>query len=147
MFTYGGDATIALPAHEVFAFVAAPENLPRWSDVSYVEKLTDGPMGLGTRVKMTMGQGPMRATSEFEVSEWEDDRTLTFKTVPPHWLLWDATYRVEAVGPSSSRITTNGQITLSGIRRVLEPVIRNELSKGEQGELDRLKAILEERPA
>jgi len=107
--TYSGEAIIDQSAAEVFAYATAPENLPKWSDVSYVEKLTDGPMGIGTRVKMTMGQPPMRATADFEISEWEENRTWTYKTIPPHWLLWDATFRVESVGPSSTRISTDGK--------------------------------------
>ena len=143
MITYDGEATINRTAEEVFAFASAPENLPRWTDVSDVEKLTDGPMGLGSRVKLAMGKKPMRAIAEFEISEWEENRAFTWKTVPPLWMLWDANYQIEPLGPSSCRITTEGQITLSGIRRALEPMIRSEMAKREQGELDLLKEILE----
>jgi hypothetical protein len=142
--SYDGEATINRPTSEVFAYATEPKNLPQWSDVSYVEMLTNGPIGLGSRLKITMGQGPMRATSDFEVSEWEQDRTWMYKTLPPHWLLWDATYRVEPLGPSSTRVTTHGDIRISGMRRILEPIIRRELSIGEQGELNKLKTILED---
>jgi uncharacterized protein YndB with AHSA1/START domain len=143
MFTYEGETTIARPAEEVFAFAADPENLPKWTDTSQVEVLTDGPMGLGTRLKVTMGKGPLRATADFETSEWEENRSWTYKTIPPHWLLWDATYRVEPIDASSSKFSTSGQISISGFRRLLEPLVRGELAKGEQAELERLKAIVE----
>jgi hypothetical protein len=142
--TYDGQATIERSAEEVFAYASLPENLLEWSDVSSVERLTDGPVRVGSRMKITMGKPPLRATSDYEISEWEENRRWTYKTIPPNWILWDATYVLEPLGPSSTRISTSGQITLKGIRRALEPVIRNELSKGEQGELDRLKALLEE---
>lgn len=109
MINYDGETTIDRPASEVFAFATAPENLPKWSDVSEVEMLSDGPMGVGTTLRMTMGRGPMRATTEFETSEWEEDRTWTFRTVPPSWILWNATYLVEPLGPSSSRFSTRAR--------------------------------------
>jgi hypothetical protein len=145
--TYDGEATINRPAEEVFRFASAPENLPKWSDVSDVERLTEGPMGLGSRVKLAMGKKPMRATAVFEISEWDEDRAFTWNTVPPLWILWDASYRIDSLGPSSCRIITEGQITLSGVRRALEPMIRSEMAKREQGELDVLKDLLEATPA
>jgi hypothetical protein len=141
--TYDGEATINRTPAEVFAFASAPENLPKWTDVSDVEKLTDGPMGLGSRVKLAMGKKPMRAIAEFEISEWEENRAWSWKAVPPLWILWDATYRIEPLGPSSCRITTEGQLTLSGIRRGLEPMVRREIAKREQDELDLLRGLLE----
>lgn len=130
----------------MFAYAAAWENLPEWSDVSDIAKLTDDPVGLGTRLRMTMGKGPMRATVDYDTTEWEPDRTWSYRTVPPAWILWDATYSVEQIGPTSTRITTHGQITLKGWRRILEPMIRGEVGKSEQLELDKLKTILEQQP-
>ena len=43
-------------------------NLPEWSDVSDVAMLTDDPVGQGSRLRMTMGEGPMRATLDFDIS-------------------------------------------------------------------------------
>ena len=144
--TYDGAATINRSAEEVFVFASAPVNLPKWSDVSDVQKLTDGPMGLGSRVRLAMGQKPMRAIAEFEISEWEENRAWTWKTVPPLWIIWDASYRIEPLGPSSCRITTEGQITLNGMRRVLEPMVRREVAKREQDELDLLRELLDGTP-
>ena len=45
-----------------------------------------------------------------------------------------------------SRIATHGQITLKGWRRMLEPLVRGEVGKNEQLELDRLKADIEQQP-
>ncbi len=146
MISYEGEAIIERPVGQVFAYAAAWENLPEWSDVSDISKLTDDPVGLGTRLRITMGKGPMRATVDYDTTEWEPDRTWSYSTVPPAWILWDATYSVEPISPTSTRITTHGQIKLTGWRRILEPMVRGEVSKGEQLELDKLKTILEQQP-
>ena len=146
MIEYQGETIIERPVDQVFAYAADYKNLPEWSDVSDVAMLTDDPVGQGTRLRMTMGKGPMRATVEYDTAEWEPNRTWSYTTVPPAWILWDATYSVEPISQSSTRITTHGQIRLKGWRRILEPLVRGEVGKGEQLELDKLKAIIEEMP-
>jgi Polyketide cyclase / dehydrase and lipid transport len=144
--TYQGETIIERPVDQVFAYAAAYENLPQWSDVSDVAMLTDDPIGQGTRLRMTMGKGPMRATLDFDTAEWEPNRIWSYTTVPPASILWDATYSLEPISATSTRIITHGQITLKGWRRMLEPLVRAEVGKGEQLELDKLKTIIEQLP-
>ncbi len=147
MIEYQGETIIERPVDQVFAYAAAYKNLPEWSDVSDVAMLTDDPVGQGSRLRMTMGKGPMRATLDFDIAAWEPNQTWSYTTVPPAWILWDATYSVEPISPTPTRITTHGQITLKGWRRILEPLVRGEVGKNEQLELDKLKTIIEQLPS
>ncbi len=40
-------------------FTTTFENFPRWSDVTKVKRLSNGPVGLGSRLQLEMGKGPM----------------------------------------------------------------------------------------
>jgi hypothetical protein len=48
---------------------------------------------------------------------------------------------------SESRLSTSGEFRLHGLWRLLQPIVAREVSRGEAGELERLKAILESAPA
>jgi uncharacterized membrane protein len=49
MIVYKGEIVINRPVAEVFDFATTFENLPLWSDVTTVKRLSNGPVGLGTR--------------------------------------------------------------------------------------------------
>jgi uncharacterized protein YndB with AHSA1/START domain len=59
MIAYNGEIVIDRPVAEVFEFATTFENFPRWSDVTTVKRLSNGPVGLGTRLQLEMGKGPM----------------------------------------------------------------------------------------
>ena len=56
---------------------------------------------------------------------------------------WEAEVAVEP-DEAGSRLSTSGTFRLHGWRRLLEPLVRGEIQRGEAAELDRLKAILED---
>jgi len=143
MIAYEGEIVINRPVAEVFDFATTFENFPRWSDVTSVKRLSTGPVGLGTRIQLEMGKGPMKSQNDFETVGWEEDRNWTFKTVSASPIVWDGMFRFEPLGPESTRVRAAGQVTLKGLRKLLEPVVRAELRKTEQAELETLKGILE----
>ena len=55
---------------------------------------------------------------------------------------WLATTDLEADG-TGTRMTYAGEIRFKGVQRLLEPLIRGEVSRGEAKEAERLKALLE----
>ena len=142
MIAYNGEIVINRPVAEVFDFATTFENFPRWSDVTTVRRLSEGPVGLGTRIQLEMGKGPMKSQNDFETVKWEKDRNWTFKTVSSSPIVWDGMFGFEPLGPESTRVRAAGQVTLKGLRRLLEPLVRGELRKTEQAELETLKGIL-----
>ena len=143
MIVYKGEIVINRPVAEVFDFATTFENFPRWSDVTTVKRLSKGPVGLGTRLQLEMGKGPMKSQIDFETIGWEKDRNWTFKTVSASPIVWDGMFGFEALGPQSTHVRAAGQVTLKGLRKLLEPLVRGELRKNEQAELETLKGILE----
>ena len=143
MIAYDGEVVIDRPVAEVFDFATTFENFPRWSDVTTVKRLSNGPVGLGTRLQLEMGKGPMKSQIDFETIGWEKDRNWTFRTVSASPIVWDGMFGFEPLGPESTHVRAAGQVTLKGWRKLLEPLVRGELRKNEQAELETLKAILE----
>src|SRR6185503_2743381 len=92
------------PLGEVFAFVTDQRNTPQWqAGLLEVQRLTDGPSGVGTRhalVRSFLGRR-MEATNEY--TAFEADRLVTFKTIsgPP----LEASYFFEPAG-DGTRLTS-----------------------------------------
>ena len=60
------------PIDEVFAFLAAGENDPKFSPrVQEIRKTTDGPAGVGTVYASTVKDAGMKTKREFELTEFE----------------------------------------------------------------------------
>jgi uncharacterized protein YndB with AHSA1/START domain len=62
---------VARPIEEVFAFLANGENDPKFSPrVQEIRKITDGPIGVGTRFASTVKDAGMTTKREFELTEF-----------------------------------------------------------------------------
>jgi len=67
-----GSAVVDRPVEEVFAFLADGSNDPKFSPrVQEIEKVTDGPPGVGTVYKSTVKDAGMTTQREFEITEFE----------------------------------------------------------------------------
>lgn len=143
MITYEGAIVISRPVAEVFDYATTFEYFPRWTDVISMKRLSNGPVDVGTRVQLEMGRWPLKSQIDFETVVWERDRNWTFKTVSASPIVWDGKFVFEPLGPESTQVRTAGEVTLKGLRKLLEPVVRGELRKSEQAELETLKGILE----
>ncbi len=146
MIMYQGHIVIGRPVAEVFDYTTTVENFTNWSDTHSVKRLTNGALGVGSRLLLDMGRGPMRTQIEFETIAYEKDRRWDFKTISEGPIRWDGSYGFEPEGASSTRVRIEGQVTLRGWRRLLEPIVRAELRREEQAELERLKALIENGP-
>lgn len=145
MIVYDGETVINRPLSEVFEYTTTLENLPDWSDTNSVTASSSGAPGPGTRFSLDMGKGPMRSLIEFQTIGWEKDHSWRFKTVSAGPILWDGSYEFAQVGKDSTMVSTAGRVTMKGWRKLLEPLVRAELRKGEQAELETLKLRLESR--
>jgi carbon monoxide dehydrogenase subunit G len=70
---FEGTAEIDRPIAEVFAFLAAGTNDPRFSPrVRRIEKKTDGPVGVGTVFVSTVKDAGMTTGREFRITELDE---------------------------------------------------------------------------
>lgn len=72
-----GHVVIARPMDEVFDYVADQRNEPDYNDrMTRVEKLTEGPIGVGTRFRATAGRFPFGTDIEVETTGFDRPRYL-----------------------------------------------------------------------
>jgi uncharacterized protein YndB with AHSA1/START domain len=129
----------------VFAYVTDTSNDPAWhTDALEARKLSEGPIGMGTkwhvRFKPAMGD----SEGEMEVVAFEPNRTEVQRGVigPMQPTL---TYVFEPAD-GGTRFTRRVQIKVSGIMRLMEPLMRLMTPNGNAGFLANLKRVLEEQP-
>jgi carbon monoxide dehydrogenase subunit G len=109
--------------HDVFAFIAEPENLPRWDPaIQAVRRKEPGPVGPGSQLRVTAEEGGRQVTIDSEVTEFEADRLFgvaaTFSGVPLR-----VRWRVEPDG-GGTRLTTEGEAELRGVLALAGGYIR-----------------------
>jgi hypothetical protein len=129
-------------ASEVFAFIANGANNPRWrSGVLDIARVEGTPDGVGARYRQgTAGPFGMRIAADYEVTEYEPDRRLTFRVVA-------GPARPEGVfelSPSDggTQLRFGLRWEPSGVRRLLEGQVQRTMEE-EVGRLAVLKRVLE----
>ena len=127
------------PPAEVFDYASDHMREKEWNPaMRYVRKLTDGPVGLGTRYEMEFVPGqPMVATCD------GFDRPKSWN-VSGRALGMDVTLGGEVIGtPTGSHLTIRTSFSSRGIRALALPFIRRRMSPPMQRNVERIKAILE----
>ena len=133
--------TIDRPVPEVFAFVSDPTNEPEWrSAAAERRQVTDGPIGVGTRLEATDRIAGRSVSSSLEIVGFEHDRLVTAKMSAP----WNGTYDIR-VGPADggTLLTYDGTGQPSGVWRIFSLMPAALVRRDVEKELARLKARLE----
>jgi carbon monoxide dehydrogenase subunit G len=134
---------IARSPHDVFAFIAEPENLPRWDPaIQAVARKLPGPVGPGSELRVTAEEGGRQVTIDSHVTEFEADRLFgvaaTFSGVPLR-LRW----RLEPDG-GGTRLTTEGEAELRGVLALAGGYIRGVVTDRLNLAHQNLKRVLED---
>jgi len=145
MISYRVEETIKRPVHEVFPYLADPTLHPEWMPVSDVQVTTAGETRVGSTVREMMKAGSRMAPFTWEVTEYQADVRLAFRTIEGP-MNWEGSFRVEPVDGATTRVIGSGKLGLKGWQRLLEPFMGGEVRRGEAAELRKLKDLLE-RPA
>lgn len=144
MIRYSSEVTIARPPREVFDTLLDPERYAQWTDMVHLSLDTADRPKVGTRGRFRLTKGPIKGMLDFEVTELEPDRRVVFRVTHPS-LDWRSVAALEPAG-TGTRMTYAGEIRLHGWRRLLEPLVAGEVRRGEAGEAQRLKELLEGHP-
>lgn len=137
-----GEIVVDRPIAEVFDFVADERNEPRFNPrMSRVQKITQGPIGRGTRfsaemtsmgrpaamiIEFTDYDRPRKLTSETRLSSMEIRGTLFFEPTAGGTLMrwrWDMRPRglLKAIGPLIASLGRRQEETIwAGLKRCLE---------------------------
>jgi uncharacterized protein YndB with AHSA1/START domain len=137
-----GNVIIHRPVEEVFAYVSDLTHSAEWqAGLLEVRRLTEGPIGVGTRyafVRQFIGR-KMESTNEFVA--YEPNRTVRFR-IPSGPMPGQGTYLFEAT-PDGTRVTSRVELEPRGLSRLAEPLIAASLRREIAAGLPVLKELLE----
>jgi uncharacterized protein YndB with AHSA1/START domain len=137
---YQSDVTIARPPEAVFPYLVEREKQALWSDVP-MRPLTEGPLSTGSRIEVTFGAGPLKATVGLALTV-EPNRRMAFESFSGP-IGWRGQYTLAPTAEGGTRLSQEGTLTFNGPWRLLEPIVGREISSGEEKELERLKVAAE----
>jgi carbon monoxide dehydrogenase subunit G len=130
------------PVDEVWAFVHDPAKDSLWqTTLAESEKLTDGPMRVGTRVREVRHFLGVRVELTWEVTEYEPTRKSAIRGVSGPVPL-TGSYRLEPVD-GGTRFTVSGELDAHGLFRLAEPVFARITRRELEANLGHLKDLLE----
>jgi len=141
MIRYSTEVTIDRPPSAVFEALLDPSLYAKWTPMVDMSFEDAGPPRVGLRGRFRMAEGPIKGMLDMELVELEPDRRVTFRVTHPS-LDWLAVTSLRPEG-AGTRVTYAGEMSLRGWRRVLEPLMGGEVSKGEAAEILKFKALLE----
>jgi uncharacterized protein YndB with AHSA1/START domain len=133
---------IARPPDDVFAFIAMPENLPRWDPaIREVRRTDDGPVRVGSGLSVTAEEGGRRVSLDTRVVEFEPGRLFgvaaTYSGVPLR-LRW----RLAPEG-DWTRLTSEGEADVGGFMALASGFIKGMVEERLEAAHRNLKQVLE----
>jgi uncharacterized membrane protein len=136
-------ATIDRPVEDVAAYVADIERMIEWTDMTASRRLTDGPIREGSRAYGEVALGPVKLGWTYQFTDMQPSGGFGYKTVSKSAIGMDGRVALAPQGPSQTKVDYLVEIHTHGLLRLLEPLLRGEISRNEAGEVTRLKARLE----
>ena len=133
---------IARAPKEVFDFITASDNAPRVvPSVKSMVKLTEGPVGVGTRYRETRLMNGKEAHAELEVVEYEPGQKYAVRNLTEGIeTVYRYTFHPEAGG---TRVDLVCEVKASGLKKLMLPLVASVLKKEDGDHLQRLKKALE----
>jgi hypothetical protein len=118
---FSGTAVIDKPINEVFQFLAAGTNDPKFSPrVQEIKRVPDGPPGVGTVFESSVKDAGMKTSRKFELTVVEvptkirwTERSKNSVTVP------EGGYDLEAINDTQTKVTIHNTLEGHGIGKLL----------------------------
>ena len=132
---------IARSPEDVFDYLSDQGHEVEWNpDCASMDKITDGPVGVGTRFRAKWKQGPAVIT---ECTRYERPRTWTYENGGPISVVLTVTLEPTAAG--GTQLTSRGEWTPHGWMRLAFPVFARVMRRAEKGVMENSRRALEER--
>jgi carbon monoxide dehydrogenase subunit G len=130
------------PVEEVWSYVHDPSRDVTWqSTLIESEQLTDGPLGVGTKVREVRQFLGVRIEMAWEVTEYEPTSRSSIKGVSGPVPL-NGSYLLEAVD-GGTRLTVTGELDAHGLFKLAEPVFARMIGRELESNLGHLEDLLE----
>jgi len=139
MALFVNSAVIAAPRERVFDYVAERENEREWNpDCMSVEKLSDGPIGVGSRWRAQWKGSPV-----VEVHTTEYDRPNHLTNHGSGQLEVTITYTCGPANDDDTRLDVAFYAQPHGMMKLVFPLLQRQFRKRNQANIGRIKAALE----
>lgn len=135
------ETAIERPRDDVAAYATDPANDPSWiGGVVSAELLTDGAMRQGSKVRRTARFLGRTIDYTTEVVEWDPPASVTMEADSPFPMRIRYEFAVDG-GGTLARIRVEGEPT--GFYRMATPLLALQVKRSVQGDLERLKGVME----
>ena len=141
MIRFDYQESIAASPEAVFAVMSDFARFDEWLGMDG-RPIDDGQVRTGSRFESTGRLGPFTVHGTGEVTRCEPGRAFGFRMAAPGRFDFVLDLRLEPM-PEGTRLDGSGSMTTHRLWRLLEPMLRAEVPKGEVREAQRLKALLE----
>ena len=140
------ETDIARARNEVAAFVADPDNAPRWyANIRSVEWMSEPPLRLGSRIAFVAEFLGRRLAYTYEVVEYLPGERLVMRTAQGPFAM-ETTYTWASTGQGGTHMTLRNRGMPSGFSRLAAPVMAASMRSANRKDLERLKRLLEAPP-
>jgi hypothetical protein len=129
---------------DVFAYLDSPERHGEWQrQIVSIKVETQGPIGVGTRVRQIRKVGRRELDASYEVTKHDPPRTSSFRGVAGP-VRPEGTWTVEPIGDGSkARVSVQLQLVGHGIGKLIVLFARPQARKALPENQNLLKARLE----
>ena len=142
---FGATVKIERPIGEVFAFLAAGTNDPKFSPrVQEIRKVTDGPIGVGTVFESKVKDAGMTTSRKFELTTFEAptkirwaERSKNMVTAP------DGGYDLEKVTDTQTKVTIHNTLEGHGFGKLIVGFATRAAVKDAPAFAQRIKSAVE----
>lgn len=135
-------AHIAGSPREVFAVISDPREATRFLDnITSSTKLTDGPIGAGTRFRETRVVGKSESTADLVITAYDPDNHVAV-TSEAEGITVTYHYRLTPEG-GGTRVEWTCELEARGLRRMMLPMVATIMKREDGDHLQRLKAYIE----
>lgn len=139
--TYRNEFVVRCTPEEAFDYLSDLRNEPEWNPdmCQSVEKVTDGPVGLGTRFNAKWKSSPM---VEVEITHFE--RPLAWRAHAGGGLESNFAATVEP-HPEGAKVVSELELVPHGFFKLLFPLFKMAFNKEARSAVDRMQKTLNER--
>ena len=133
---------VAKSPEEVFNFLTDTRNASKLNPgIQHMEKLTDAPLGIGTRYRETRIVNGKQAQAELEVVQYDPPRTYAMMN-EAGGIQTSYTYTLTPER-NGTRIDLQAEVKAGGLKKVMAPMVVSILKREDGDHLTRLKHALE----